>query len=213
MSHEDIASTWLVLHGRQDIDHILRELIGRHVLDVSLGRSDSSHLHQAIVSHVQALKVIFDLQRTYLQSSVPSVECTSSLLPYELLLSVVLYLLDAIAAEFSSSTGLHVGETLKSLTAQTILSGLRALLLLRDDLPPREHMLLRSRFEEVYKHENTHSSDDLPILPLCRQVIRALGQSGQGSIYSKPACGMASLPDFFHNLVSFVRNQLGIHSF
>jgi hypothetical protein len=210
MSHEDIASIWFVLYGRQDIDHILRELVGRHVLDVSLGRSDSSHQRQATVSHVQALKVIFDLQRTYLQSSAPSAECTSSLLPYELLLSIILYLLDVIASEFSSSTGLPVGETLDSLTAQTLLSGLRALLLLRDHLPVREHMLLRCRFEEVYKHEKTHTSDDLPTLPLCRQVIQALGQSGQGSIYSKAACGTASLPDFFHGLVSFV---LGLHSF
>src|SRR3954462_13380616 len=123
MSHEDIASIWFLLYGRQDIDHILRELIGRHALDVSRGRSDSSHARQAAVSHVQGLKAIFDLQRTYLQSSVPSVRYMSFLLPYELLFSIVLYLLDAIAAEFSSSTRLHVGDTLNSLMAQTLLSG------------------------------------------------------------------------------------------
>jgi hypothetical protein len=202
MSHEDISSAWSVLSGRQDIDHIVRELIGNHYLNASFAQRDSSHLREAILSHVLTLKITFDLQRSYLQSSEPSKESTCSTLQPDSISTAVFHLLDVVLATCTSCPGLAIEESFIRLTAQTTLSSLRVLLLLNKSFAAWEHDLLQSRFEEVYQRGHWHDSSQALILSICRHIIQALASPTQYRKYTVPACGAASLPDFFTGLVS-----------
>ena len=203
MSHEDIAAVWTVLSGRLDIDNVLRELIGTHFLNVSLARRDNSKLREAYIFHVVALRVIFDLQRTYLQSTLRSTESTSSALPPELLFSAVLHLLDVIVAGTISCSDLSNEGPYNRLTAHTTLAGLRTLLLQKKSLSAREYDLLNSRFEEIYERGHWHGTAHTLMLRLCRQAIQKLASSSLDGRYTEPACCTASLPDFFSGLVSY----------
>jgi hypothetical protein len=206
MSHEDIAAVWSVLSGRQDIDNILRELIGTHALNVSLARRDSLRLREAFLSHVVALRIIFDLQRTYLQSSIRSTESTSSVLPHELLFSAVLHLLDVIVAGSTSCSDLSNEGAYNRLTIHATLVGLRTLLLQKKSLTAREYDSLNSRFEEIYERGHWHGTGYTLMLRLCRQAIQALASPTPDGRYAEPACCAASLPDFFTGLVRYIHS-------
>lgn len=200
MSHEDIASVWSTLSGRQDISNVLRELIGTHYLNVSLARRDSSRLREALLSHIVTLRVILDLQRTYLQSSVRSADCTSSVLPPELLFAAVLHLLDVIMAGTISCPDLSNEGPYNRLTIHTTLAGLRTLLLRRKSASARELDLLSNRFEEICERGHWHGTEYTLMLRLCRQVIQMLIEPAPEGRYTEPACYEASLPDFFSGL-------------
>lgn len=202
MSHEDVAAVWSVLCGRQDVDNVLREVIGSHFLNVSIARRDSSKLREAYVSHIVALRVIFDLQRTYLQSSPRSTESTSSVLPPDLLFSAVLHLLDVVVMGCITCSDLSNEGPYNRLTAHAALAGLRTLLLRQKSLTALEYDTLNSRFEEIYERGHWHGTKYTLMLRLCRQAIQKLASSTLEGRYAEPACCTASLPDFFSGLVS-----------
>ena len=209
MSHEDIAAVWSILSGRQDVDTILRELIGTHFLTISLARRDNSRLREAFLFHIVSLRVIFDLQRTYLQSAKRSTESTSSLLPQESLFSALLHLLDVIVTGCISCSELSSDEPYNKLTSHTTLAGLRALLLHKTALNAREYDLLNSRFEEIYERGHWHGSGYTLTLRICRQAIQALASPIPEGKYGEPTCSEANLPDFFTGLV---RDPLCLHA-
>ncbi len=206
MSHEDIAEVWSLLSGRQDVDNVLRELIGTHYLTVSLARRDHLKLREAFLSHIVTLRVIFDLQRTYLQSSIRSPESISSLLSRELLFSAVLHLLDVIVTGCITCSDLSTEEPYNRLTAHATLAGLRTLLLQKKSLTAREYDLLNSRFEEIYERGHWHGTGYTLTLRICRQAIQALASPVPNVEYAEPACCTASMPDFFNGLVSYLRS-------
>ena len=205
MSHEDVAAIWSVLAGRQDVDMILREIIGAHSLNVSIARRDSSKLREAYISHVVTLRVIFDLQRTYLQSSPRTTESKSSALPLELLFSAVLHLLDVIVLGCITCCDLSNEEPYSRLTAHTALAGLRTLLLRQKSLTALEYDTLNSRFEEIYERGHWYGAKYTLMLRLCRQAIQKLAGATLEGRYAEPACCTAHLPDFFNGLVSHSR--------
>ncbi len=207
MSHEDVAAVWSVLSGRQDIDNILREIIGAHFLNVSIARRDGLKLREAYVSHVVALRVIFDLQRTYLQSSPRSTESTSSALPPELLFSAMLHLLDVVVMGCITCSDLSSEGLYNRLTSHTVLAGLRTLLLRQKSLTSLEYDTLNSRFEEIYDRGHWHGAKYTLMLRLCRKAIQKLAGSALEGRYAEPACCTASLPDFFAGLVSQLRGS------
>ena len=174
MSHQHWAAVWSSLQLRPDIDHILRELIGRHALDASLCGTDAQRLRTVSFQYVVSLKAIFDLQRTYLQSSNPKFESRSALLQHDLLFLAIMHLLGVKAESFSYRRDLPDHRKYCSFLAQVLLSGLRTLLLQRQCLSPDEHRMLLNRFDEVWKDEQLDSVDHFVIKWLCRQIIQEL---------------------------------------
>lgn len=201
MSHQHIAGVWSVLQLRPDIDHILRELVGRHALDASLCGPDGHRLRTLSFQYIVSLKAIFDLQRTYLQSSNPTFESKSALLQHDLLFLAIMHLLGVKAESFSYRGGLPDHGKYCSFVAQALLSGLRALLLQRQSLSSEEYKMLIDRFDEVWKDEPLESVDHFVIKWLCRQIIQELHKNLDDSVYAKPACGFVNLPDFCDKLV------------
>lgn len=203
MSHQHLAGVWSALQLRPDIDHILRELIGRHALDASLCSTDGHRLRNVSFQYLVSLKAIFDLQRTYLQSSNPTFESRSALLQHDLLFRAIMHLLEVKVGSFSYQRDLPDHGKYCSFVAQVLLSGLRALLLQKHSLSSEDHKKLINRFDEVWKDEHLESVDHFVIKWLCRQIIQELPNDLENSIYAKPACGFVNFPDFFDKLVRF----------
>lgn len=201
MSHKAVAAVWAGLQRRPDIDHILRELIGQYSLDLSLHRGDHHRLRDISYNHIVALKTIFDLQRTYLQSSHLSHESRSSLLHHDLLFAAIVHLLD-LKAETHRFPDHH---SYCSLLAQVLLSGLRALLLRKRSLTSKDFDTLTNRFDEVWAGERLEDVTLFVVQSLCRRIIQEFFKDTPSSKYASPACGIVHLPDFFHKLV---RHQL-----
>jgi hypothetical protein len=201
MSHEDIALVWSVLYGREDVNSILLESIGSHSLDVSVHRSDPERLRKAILHHVLNLKVIYDLQRSYLQSSPRKLKTQLSLLRREVLLSSILHLLDVTAVALSLTNGSQspVGGTIY---AQTLVSALRALSLHDGAMPGDEHAMLDRRFDETFKNQPLGDVDGFTINSVCRRIIKGLLLGAEPRELSTPTCGVTALPDFFSDSVS-----------
>jgi hypothetical protein len=201
MSHEDIALVWSVLYGREDVNSILLESIGRHSLDVSVHRGDPERLRKAILHHVLNLKVIYDLQRSYLQSSPRKLKTLLSLLRREVLLSSILHLLDVTAIALSLAGG-SPGPVGGTVYAQTLVSGLRALSLHDGAMTENEHEVLDRRFEETFKNRHLGDLDSFTINSLCRKIIKDLLLGTEPRELSTPTCGVTALPDFFSEPVS-----------
>lgn len=201
MSHKHVATTWNGLQGRSDIDHILLELIGRYSLDISLYRNDFHRVRNISFQHAVALKAVFDLQRTYVQSSNPSFESKSALLHHDILLAAIIHLLDVKAQTSHPATEVPNYYAYCSFLAQVLLSGLRALLLRRRSLSLEEHNALTNRFDQVWTGERLENAEFFVVQSLCRRIIQELHKDAQDSKYALPACGVVELPDFFFKLV------------
>jgi len=202
MSHQDLAAIWSTLQGRLDIEHTVQELIGHYYLEVSRCRSDQGRLRSSAFQHVVALRVIFDLQRTYLQASKLSFQSKASLLPPEILFSTITHLLEVKVSAFCADDGLEDHAAYLSFIGQTQLSGLRALLLQDRSIPQNEYKKFLQRFEEVWGCETLCDVDHFSIEILCRRIIVELSDESEGKVFSIPACGVAQLQDFYSGLVS-----------
>jgi hypothetical protein len=202
MSHQDLAAIWSTLQGRLDIEHIVLELIGHYYLDVLRYRSDRGRLRSSAFQHIVALRAIFDLQRTYLQSSELSFQSKASLLPPEILFSTIVHLLEVKASAFCTDDALADHAEYLSFIGQTLLSGLRALLLQTKSIPRNEFEQFLQRFEEVWACETLCDADHFSIQLFCRRILVELSDESESKVYSIPACGMAHLQDFYGGLVS-----------
>lgn len=205
MSHQQCAAVWSVLQSRSDIDHILRELVGRYAFEVAIYRNDSLRVRNTSFLYVVSLKAIFDLQRTYLQSSDPSFESKTYLVQHDLLFQAVIHLLEVKTESFGPHKELVDHKPYCGFLAQTLLSGLRALLLHKRSLMAEEHEMLTRRFNEVWREEQLDDVHHFVVQMLCRQIILELGMPAQDSKYTQPACGLVNLPDFAHKLVRLQR--------
>lgn len=202
MSHQDVAAIWSTLQGRLDIDNIVQELIGRYYLKASQHRTDRALLRACAFDHIVALRTIFDLQRTYLQSSELSFESRSSLLHPSILFSTISHLLEVKASAISTLDGFTDHDAYCSFIGQTFLSGLRALLLQKRDTPSTEHEAFVLRFDEVWGCETLRDVDHFVINLLCRRILAELSSPDNETQYSKPACGTVKLRDLCQDQVS-----------
>jgi hypothetical protein len=217
MSHQDFAAIWLTLQGRLDIDNIVQELTGRYFLESSQQKSDPTLYRATSFAHVVALRAIFDLQRTYLQSSNPSFETKSSILDPRILFSTLSHLLEIKASAFSAQDGLPDHEAYCSFIGQTQLSGLRALLLQSAHITGRDYEDFTLRLSKAWNRE-TLRGVDLFVDLLCRQILSELcnGPKESHRQYCKPACGLVNFQDFDRGLVSdqdtFLQPESNLHS-
>ena len=199
MSHADVAHIWDVLAGRGDVGHVVLELIGNFYLNTSVARRDRGLLRDAYIAHIASIRIILDLQRTYLQCSQ---QTPSELLPSEVLYSTVLHLLDAIVASTASCPDLSAEFEYNRLTAQTTLSALRMLLLRKQVISTREYDQLNARFEEIFERGHWQGTEFTIIMRLCRQSILTLANAQSNPVLGEPACSAVNFPGFSDGLVS-----------
>jgi hypothetical protein len=202
MSHQSIAGIWAVLHGRRDIDNILREIVGQYSLDISKHREDHEKARTRAFTYIVALRAIFDLQRAYLQSSDTGSRSQTCLAQPHLLLSILSHLLEVKATLFCASHALLEHDHHCSYIGQTLLSGLRSLMLHPTKLSRKEYNEFTHRFEDVWSSERLCEVDHFTINRLCHRMLAALADESHGHVYSLPACGVVKFPDFYSGLVS-----------
>jgi hypothetical protein len=199
MSHKDIAAVWSTLQCRADIDNILLELIGRYALEASPDRALS---RATAFSHVVALRTIFDLQRTYLQSPDLSFESRTSLLNPDILFSAIKHLLEVKVLAFCAHDGLPDHDAHCSFVGQALVSGIRALHLQNRRLSLSEYEAVIRKFELAWSIETLRAVDHFSVNHFCRRMLAELSNNEQNHRLSSPACGIVRLQDFFHGLVS-----------
>lgn len=204
MSHAAVARVWALLVGREDVENISLELIGTHLLNVATARRDKTRLRTAYVHHIASIRTIFDLQRLYLQCSAYN---TGLLLALDRLYSAVLHLMDTIAVAVASCPSLCEDTAFNRLTAQTVLSAIRLLLLRKQTLSATEYDQLNSKLEEIYERGHWQGHAFTTVLRVCRQAMLAAANSESAEAVREPMCSRALLPDIFGE-VSVTRSIL-----
>ena len=203
MSHHSLAAIWAQLEMRTDIYNILCEVIGRNDLECSSPLTDSADSSNSSLHLVVFFKVIFDLQRTYLQALKLSPECPYLLRPQQLLLAIVhlLRLKCRIYHRSDDTSDRYVAE--RSFVVQTLVSGLRAMWLRRYRLKPNEIAQLRSSFREAWDRDALNDLDSFLVHTLCHQMLQQLYEpSDPPSDLSYAACREVTLRDYSTGLVS-----------
>ncbi|CZR66823.1 uncharacterized protein PAC_16724 [Phialocephala subalpina] len=200
MSHQDLAAVWSTLHCRADIDNILQELIGRYFLDVSELTSDRGLFRATAFSHVVALRTIFDLQRTYMQSPHLSFESRTSLLNPDILFSAIKHILGVKISAFCAHDGLPNHDAYCSFIGQALVSGTRALHLHKRRLSLAEYEAVIDKFKQAWGHETLRGVDHFSINVFCQRMLTELSNNEYNHGLSTPACGVIRLQDFYYGL-------------
>lgn len=202
MSHQDLGAIWSILQGRVDIENILQELVGQYILNNHKHRSDRLLFRASSFTHIAALRTVFDLQRTYLESPQPTLETRAATLLPEVLLSALSHLLEVKASAFRTADGLPDHDEYCSFIGQTQLSGLRALLLGKKKLPPRDYDAFILRFDEVWGPETLRAVDEFSVNHFCRSILIELSEGTREATYSTHACGLFNLRTVLQQFVS-----------
>lgn len=163
--HNDLASVWEHLLHRNDLPVVLREIIGQHALQ-SASQEDQTHPDKGVHETVIWIRVIYDLQRCYLSgytigtSEIPP-QIVSCLLPTDLLLSSILYLISIKTSTFPSQTTLMTKEFVRRrlILARTILSGLRLSLSHKYSLNSKQKGRLQSAINGAWKDDNLRGAE------------------------------------------------------
>jgi hypothetical protein len=209
MSHHLLADIWNHLEKRTDIDNILRELIGQHALEssVSGGQLGDAQTFQFVVS----LKLLFDLQRVYLQSLNAASSAYFLQIPQLFLaVSYLLQIKPGLVSRRGSREELPTAE--RTFLLQTILAGFRVLSL-------RNHVEIASgatqpilSVENLGKLRGSCKSwddgertelDTFIIDGLCESTLDDIGGFTTHVNPRKPRSEL-DLPDYNHALVSRV---------
>jgi hypothetical protein len=194
MAHLLLAPIWAHLESRVDTGSIVREIIGQYELSI-IGQEAQVVLNLSFRVQVW-LKVIFDMQRSFLQSSNPSPESKSHLFHPQLLLSTLKFLVALREKICGPQTGAG-GATLgfEFFLVRTLLSGLRALLLRRIAFPPSDVADMELKVE----HWRSESTMDIErfIVGRCAEAISQI-RTDRTTETPRSDC---SLPDYAHGLV------------
>ena len=188
MSHRLIADIWTQLEGRTDIDNILREVVGQYSFESSVA-SDPEELQRLSLRLVVFLKVVFDLQRTYVPCLTDP--CKSShLLQHKQLCFAVIHLVRIKSEVFHHHAGISTQYiAYRSFLARALVSGLRALWLHKRPFPSQ----LREKIQEAWKLEVENLNDQEKFLiRLVGQMQEACLQDPESEL-SSPACGQIEL--------------------
>src|SRR5215471_376792 len=87
MTHIDLAKVWVHLQSRGNTTNILREILGELALRVDGKRPET--VFELSLRFTAWIKVIFDMQRTYLQgTNLSAVPCGRLIPPSDLLTAI-----------------------------------------------------------------------------------------------------------------------------
>ncbi|KAF2274287.1 uncharacterized protein EI97DRAFT_435373 [Westerdykella ornata] len=192
LHHNKLAQVWISLQGRHDIAGILREIIGQQSIDSALNDNDAADSESSIEAVIW-IKTIFDLQRCYLSGIANgAAECPpyvfSYLLPPELLLSSILYLVNLKTRLFPSQTTLITKEFTRprQILAQTILSGLRLLLLKKEHVAPHGKRRLQKSINSAWQNDRLHGVERFIVSDLFAQILDSLATGAQDPAHTVP---------------------------
>jgi hypothetical protein len=142
MSHQSITPIWTKIERRTDLGETLREAIGQYAIEISLGGEDrfAPKSLRAFDHLVNIIKVTFHLQRTYLQSSNPSLHIRQFLLEPSQVSDILHFLLTVKDSCLQEPRGLNAvkSHVLRSIGG-VLLSGLRFLTLFKQKLRSEEN--------------------------------------------------------------------------
>lgn len=196
-----IASAWSHLCSRGDIDSILRELLGLHALKLS--QYEGEDKIQPAMHLVSWVKLILDLQRTYLQWRDRTEALGTYLVDPELLLSTILHLTHLKSSIFPRDRPIFPGYMIyRFFIAQTILSGVRAVLLQSSALGVEHESRIRTiekAIRDAWEEEKLTSAEKF-IYKVCVSTLRTVPLGD----LELPACGRGdfNLPKYTTGLVS-----------
>ncbi|KAF9731818.1 hypothetical protein PMIN03_008876 [Paraphaeosphaeria minitans] len=199
IQHRNLAQVWEHLQGRHDIASLLREIVGQH--SISSHDTESRSIEEAIRT-IGWIKIVFDSQRCYLSAIATGVaECPpyvlSYLLPPDLLFSTILYLINVKTGLFSSLTTLMTREFTRPrhILAQTILSGLRLLLLRKEGINADAQRRLQNAINQAWKDDRLHGVERFIVSELFAEVLNALSEPSRENPYAREWAN-AKLPTY-----------------
>jgi hypothetical protein len=169
MSHQLVAAVWEQL-GRHDVANIVREIVGQHAIDLALQWQDGlSNNTEQLIHAVCWIKVIFDLQRTYLQGCAGVANCdpyvVRYLIPPDLIFSTMMYLIQVKSKLFPSTAAtIPAYSKHRYFIAKTLLSGIRVLLLRNESLPVENKYNLERAIRAAWKGQSDLSPPERQLL-------------------------------------------------
>lgn len=189
--HRILAEVWQHLEGRNDIANIVREIIGQQSVDSAL-QDDNWKLVEETTRTIIWLKAIFDLQRCYLTGLATGIaECPpfvlSCLLPHDLLFSAILYLIDVKNRSFSSQTTLMTREFTRPrhILTQTVLSGLRLLLLRKESLTLAEKRRLQNAINSAWRDDRLFGVERFVVSDIFAGVLDTMNEAHRENPYHR----------------------------
>jgi hypothetical protein len=209
--HRLLAEVWRHLQGRNDVASILREIIGTFEFTLL---EDETRRTEKSVQTVIWIKTIFDLQRCYLSGNATGVhDCPpyilSYLLPSKLLFSTIIYLTNVKTRLFSSQTTLQTREFIRArhILVQTLLSGLRLLLLRKEKITLQEAKRLQDAINFSWKDDRLHGVERFMVSNLFAAVLDSVNETTRDNPYTVEWLN-ARLPSYAAGLVSFYTSSL-----
>lgn len=199
MAPDVLHTVWAELQARIDICSVVREILG-HFEIKAIGEAPSA---SDSFNFIVWMKVIYDLQRTYLQSSDPSPETLSYLLPPQILFKTLRRVLDIKPRLRPAESQTYPTQQPRFFAAQAILSGVRALILrgVSENSPDVEELhaieiLIQKWIEEC------DGGPEKFMLNQCHNGLVLLRRGPEpSSVWNKPACNVCELRDNAIDLV------------
>jgi hypothetical protein len=207
--HSNLAIVWEHLLGRNDLPEVLREIIGQHALQrtfIEHEAQPSDEAHETIIW----IKTIFDLQRCYLNghtigaSNIPS-QLSAWLLPPDLLLSSVLYLIGTKSRMITSETSQEAIQ--RTILVQTVLSGLRLLLWHKQRISPDAKWRLQSAVVKAWKDDHMPEIESCIVQQVFPTILDVLKDTDHVDAYRMEREN-AGLPTYASGLVSILANTI-----
>jgi hypothetical protein len=208
--HSNLATVWEHLLGRNDLPEVLREIIGQHALQCTF-IEHKAHPHHRTHEAIVWIKIILDLQRCYLSghrtgaAEIPS-HMSAYLLPPDLLLSSVLYLISAKSRLTSSEDALMNHEPI--ILLQAIMSGLRLLLWQKQCISPREKMLLQTAIAEAWKDDRMREVESCIVQQVFPALLNVMQDPDHVDAY-RIERENTGLPTYASGLVSILTELVG----
>ena len=200
--HQLLAKTWKPLEKRLDIESLVGEIIGDHSVKLtSTTNAGSQHLRALSFNLFVALRIIFDLQRTYLQSSEPDSRTRAYVLEHDQLCLVIQYLIHVQSQPYwrvKSNEQEHNAQL--DFLAQTFVSGLRALWLHPQQPSPHQVSNLSKSFNTAWDGLTVEVGTNFLVYDLCPRIIKELDVRPKTRL-SEPVCEVFRLPDYELGLV------------
>ena len=204
--HRNLAAVWDHLQGRNDISGTLREVIGQHALQHTF-RGDEAQTSGENYETIIWIKIIYDLQRCYLSgittgtTEIPS-QILPCLLPHELLFSSILYLINTKVRTFPSQTTLMTKEFTRPrlILVQTILSGLRLLLLHKDHVSLHQKRSLQAAINEAWRDDHLRGVECCMVQQVFAAMLDVMNESDHVDAY-RVERENARLPTYTSGLV------------
>jgi hypothetical protein len=215
MSHQLVAALWEQLR-RHDLANILREIIGQHALDLSVLYLQEDPIPDPTPSMrtVFWIKTFFDLQRTYLQGNTAGHDTDPLVVPYllpsDLVYSTIMFMIQLKTRLFpghSATQGDFSSQRLDIL--QTILSGVRVILLRKETLPAEKKYTLAKALHTAWHHGRLSEGEKCLVYELLPEGIDQIPQYEMEDVPVSPFD--ARLPPWSSGLVNYYLNSYGIH--